>query len=226
MSHLCGSLPSSAGADSQSPTTGPGWRGWSNTPRTPNSSTSPVPPTGPTSPTPMASPVSSAEPWSGPERRRWLRSPGGTNSPGDRGERVGVASSGKEGDRDLAGSGGVARRVGGGNNVGRTSGLRIRSTGAAYCDHGASCGAEDHRCPAAVSEGVGETARWGTVPKFHVVPILGRRAPFGYRLMRAELSPPLSNPSPDWEALAGWLPPRACSPVVVFNLAIKLHSRV
>jgi hypothetical protein len=48
----------------------------------------------------------------------------------------------------------------------------------------------------------------------------------GYRLMRAELSPPLSNLSPDREALAGWLTTRACSPVVVFNLAIELYSRV
>ena len=40
---------------------------------------------------------------------------------------------------------------------------------------------------------------------------------------RAE-SATLPDPSPDWEALAGWLPPRACSPVVVFNLAIELYS--
>ena len=47
----------------------------------------------------------------------------------------------------------------------------------------------------------------------------------GYRLMRAGLSPPFSNPSPGWEARAGWLTPRACSPAVVFNLAIELYSR-
>src|SRR5450759_4705220 len=126
MSHLCGSLPSSAGADSQSPTTETEWRGWSSTPRTPNSSTFPELSTQLTSHILTGSPRSAAEPSSEPERWRWLRSRGGTNSPGDRDERVGAASSGKEGDRDLAGSGGVARRVGSGNNRGRRTWAIVR----------------------------------------------------------------------------------------------------